>query len=153
MVAEKEQHKQLGTWKLMDLPPGRKAINSLWVFKWKQNNAGEIARHKAQLVANGSYQIPGVDFLQTYAPTIQLETFHFIIALAVCYKLQLHGMDVIAAYLNGKLDEEVYMKQPPRFDNGTGQVCKLVLFIYGLKQAGRNWNIKFDTAFKSLGFI
>jgi len=62
-------------------------------------------------------------------------------------------MDVVTAYLNGKLDEEVYMKQPPRFDDGTGQVCKLVLSIYGLKQAGRNWNIELDTAFKSLGFI
>jgi len=62
-------------------------------------------------------------------------------------------MDVIAAYLNGKLDEEVYIKQPPRFDNGIGQVCKLVLSIYGLKQAGRNWNIELNTAFKSFGFI
>ena len=62
-------------------------------------------------------------------------------------------MDVVAAYLNGKLDEEVYIKQPPGFDNGTGRVCKLILSIYGLKQAGRNWNIELDTAFKSLGFI
>jgi len=62
-------------------------------------------------------------------------------------------MDVVAAYLNGKLDEEVYIKQPPRFDNSTGQVCKLILFIYGLKQASRNWNIELNTAFKSLRFI
>ena len=62
-------------------------------------------------------------------------------------------MDVIAAYLNGKLDEEVYMKQPPGFDDSIGRVCKLILSIYGLKQAGRNWNIELDTAFKSLGFI
>jgi len=153
MAAEKEQHKLLGTWKLVDLPPGCKAINSLWVFKRKRNNAGEIARHKARLVVDSLHQIPGVDFLQTYAPTIQLETFHFIIALAARYKLQVHGMDVIAAYLNGKLDEEVYMKQPPGFDNGTDRVCKLILSIYGLKQTGRNWNIELNTAFKSLGFI
>jgi len=62
-------------------------------------------------------------------------------------------MDVVATYLNGKLDEEVYMKQPPRFDDGTGQVYKLILSIYGLKQAGKNWNIELDTAFKSFGFI
>jgi len=86
-------------------------------------------------------------------PTIQLETFCFIIALAVCYKLQVHGMDVIAAYLNSKLDEEVYIKQPPWFDDGIGRVYKLILFIYGLKQAGKNWNIELDTAFKSLEFI
>jgi len=153
MAAEKEQHELLGTWKLVDLPPGRKAINSLWVFKQKRNNAGEIARHKARLVADGLHQIPGVDFLQTYTPTIRLETFHFIIALAAHYKLQVHGMDVVAAYLNGKLDEEVYMKQPPGFNDGTGRVCKLILFIYSLKQAGRNWNIELDTVFKSLGFI
>jgi len=153
MAAEKEQHKLLGTWKLVDLPPGHKAINSLWVFKQKQNNAGEIARHKARLVADSLHQIPGVDFLQTCAPTIQLETFHFIIALTACYKLQVYGMDVIATYFNGKLDEEVYMKQPPGFDDGTGQVCKLILSIYSLKQAGRNWNIELDIAFKSLGFI
>jgi len=153
IVVEKEQHEQLDTWKLVDLPPGYKVVNSLWVFKQKQNNAGEIARHKAQLVADGSHQIPGIDFLQTYAPTIQLKTFRFIIALTTCYKLQVYGMDVVTAYLNGKLDEEVYMKQPPGFDNGIGRVCKLVLSIYGLKQAGRNWNIELDIAFKSLGFI
>jgi len=62
-------------------------------------------------------------------------------------------MDIVATYLNGKLDEEVYIKQPPRFDDSTGQVCKLVLSIYGLKQASRNWNIELNTAFKSLGFI
>jgi len=110
MAAEKEQHELLGTWKLVDLPSGRKAINSLWVFKQKQNNAGEIARHKARVVVDGLHQIPSVDFLQTYAPTIRLETFCFIIALAARYKLQVHGMDVVAAYLNGKLDEKVYMK-------------------------------------------
>jgi len=92
-------------------------------------------------------------FSPTYVPTIRLETFHFIIALAACYKLQVHSMDFIAAYLNGKLDEEVYMKQPLRFDNSIGWVCKLVLSIYSLKQAGRNWNIELNTAFKSLGFI
>jgi len=62
-------------------------------------------------------------------------------------------MDVVAAYLNGKLDEEVYIKQPPGFNDGTGRVCKLILSIYGLKQAGRNWNIELNTTFKSLGFI
>jgi len=66
------------------------------------------------------HQISGIDFLQTHIPTIRLETFCFITALAACYKLQVHGMDVVAAYLNGKLNEEVYMKQPPGFNNGTG---------------------------------
>jgi len=62
-------------------------------------------------------------------------------------------MDVIAAYLNGKLDKEVYIKQPPRFNNVTAQVCKLVLSIYGLKQASRNWNIELDTAFDSYSWL
>jgi len=63
IVVEKKQHEQLGTWKLVDLLPSHKTINSLWVFKWKRNNTSEIARHKARLVADGLYQIPDVDFL------------------------------------------------------------------------------------------
>jgi len=94
----------------MDLPPSCKAINYLWVFKQKQNNASKIAQHKAWLVVGDLHQIPSVDFFQTYALTIWLKTFYFIIALVAHYKLQVHGMDIVAAYLNGKLDEEVYMK-------------------------------------------
>ncbi|KAF7371927.1 polyprotein [Mycena venus] len=152
MVSEKNQLERLGTWDLVELPAGRKAIASKWVWRRKRDATGKVAKHKARLVADGSRQIPGIDFHETYSPTIRLETFRFLLALAARYQLKVHGIDVVAAYLNGKLEETVYMKQPPDFDDGTGCVCKLKLSIYGLRQSGRNWNQKLDTAFKSLGF-
>ncbi len=107
---------------------------------------------KAHLVAKGFLQVQGINYNQTFAPTICLETFHFLLALALCYKLLVHGMDVVAAYLNGELEEEVYMEQPSGFDDGTGRVCKLKLSLYGLKQSGCVWNQKLMAAFKKLGF-
>ena len=152
MRSEYDQHATLGTWSLTDLPPGRKAIDCRWVWHRKRDAQGRIVKHKARLVAKGFSQIPGIDFSDTFAPTIRLETFRFLLALAERHKLKVHGMDFVAAYLNGKLTEDIYMRQPPGYDDGSGRMCKLRLSIYGLRQSANVWNRTLDAAFKDLGF-
>jgi hypothetical protein len=152
MDAEMSQLMKLGTWELIDLPAGRKAIPCRWVYRLKRDAAGKVVKYKGRLVVKGFSQIPGIDFNETFAPTIRLETFRFLIALAARYKLKSHGMDVVAAYLNSPLEETVYMQQPEGYDDGTGRVCRLKLSLYGLRQSGHNWNRTLDSAFKELGF-
>lgn len=152
MQKELDQHERMRTWTLMELSTGRKPVACKWVYRLKRNETGQIVKYKARLVAKGYSQIPGIDFMETYAPTIRLETFRFLIALAARHNLKIHGMDVVAAYLNGKLNEDVYMDQPPGFNDGTGRVGHLRLSLYGLRQSGHNWNKTLDAAFKKLGF-
>ncbi|KAE8221726.1 hypothetical protein CF326_g8509 [Tilletia indica] len=142
MGEEVSSLKEMGTWTLVDLPKGREMVGSRWVFKLKLDREGCAARYKARLVAQGFTQREGIDFSETFAPVARLGTIRITISLALAFGLNLHSIDIKTAYLNGKLSEEVYMQQPPEYDDGTGRVCLLRRAIYGLKQAGRAW---FDT--------
>jgi hypothetical protein len=138
-----------GTWELVDLPPGRKAVKSKWVFKLKADG-----RFRARLVAKGFTQIPGIDFDETFSPVARFESLRLLLALAALEDWEIHQMDVKSAFLNGVLDEEIYMEQPQGFIV-TGQetkVCRLKKAIYGLKQASRAWNLQFHGVLISLGF-
>jgi len=104
-----------GTFELVQLPPGRKAIGSRWVFKVKRNADGSIERYKARVVAQGFAQRPGFDFTETFAPTPKWAALRAILALAAIEDLELESVDISAAYLNGELQEEVYMWQPEGF--------------------------------------
>lgn len=128
------------------LPEGRKAIDSKWVFKIKRNQDGSIAKYKARLVAKGFSQIPGIDYEYTQAPSLRLESLRVVLALAAFLNLELHGIDVKGAYLNRHLDKEIYMKQPPSFQDGTNNVLKLIKSLYGLKQSGRAWRTELHKA-------
>lgn len=141
-----------GTWELVDLPPGRKAIGNRWVFTKKFDVSGALDRFKGRLVAQGFSQIYGVDFHHTYAPTLRLDSQRAVLALSAIQDRVLRQLDVKGAYLNGSLKEEIYMKQPEGFDDGTGRVCRLLKTLYGLKQAGREWNAKFNAEMIRLGF-
>ncbi|CAI5744418.1 unnamed protein product [Peronospora destructor] len=103
------------TWELVPLPHGRKAIRSNWVFKVKENQVGAIERFKARLVAMGFLQKYDVDFEETFAPVAKFTSTRIILSIAVQYKLVLHLMDVKTAFLNGLLEEEIYIKQPEGF--------------------------------------
>ena len=142
------------TWELVDLPVGKKAIGCRWVFKRKLNKDGEIERYKARLVAKGYAQTYGVDYEETFAPVAKFKSIRTIVAIACELDLELHQMDVKTAFLNGDLEEEVYMKQPDGFvvSGSENKVCKLKKSLYGLKQAPRAWNNKIDGFLKSLGF-
>ena len=142
------------TWKLVDLPPGSKPIGCKWIFKRKLRADGTIDKFKARLVAKGFTQKEGVDYFDTYAPVARIATIRVLIAMASIYKLVIHQMDVKTAFLNGELDEEVYMKQPEGFivKGQEQKVCKLVKSLYGLKQAPKQWHQKFDQVVLSNGF-
>ncbi|KAJ3473640.1 hypothetical protein NLI96_g12898 [Meripilus lineatus] len=147
MKAEMSQLHQLHTYSLEDLPSDRKAVGCRWVFAVKRDADGKIIKYKARLVAQGFSQIPGQDFSATFAPVMRLESFRALLAIAAVLDWEIHQMDVVGAYLNSDLDESIFMKQPPGFSDGTSRVCHLFKAIYGLKQAGRAWNIKFNRIF------
>ena len=98
------------TWELVNLPPGHKAIKSKWVFKLKADG-----RFHARLVAKGFMQIPGIDYDETFSPVACFESLQLLLALAALENWEIHQMDVKLAFLNGVLNEEIYMEQPQGF--------------------------------------
>jgi hypothetical protein len=126
-----------GTWEVVDQPYGCKPIGCKWVFKKKLRPDGTIERYKARLVAKGYTQKENDDFFDTYSPIVRMTIIRVLILLAASYGLTIHQMDVKTAFLNGELEEEIYMDQPDGFiANGQeGKVCKLLKSLYGLKQA------------------
>jgi hypothetical protein len=136
------------TWELVDLLPGRKVVKSKWVFKLKADG-----RYHTRLVAKGFMQIPGVDFDETFSPVAHFESLRMLLALATLEDWHIHQMDVKSAFLNGMLDEEIFMEQPQGFitTGSETQVCRLCKAIYGLKQASRQWNLQFHGVLTGLG--
>ncbi|KAL7284387.1 hypothetical protein ACG7TL_001677 [Trametes sanguinea] len=153
MDREIAQLQRLGTYTLTACPPDRKPIGCKWVFRIKRDAAGHIIKYKARLIAQGFSQIPGVDYIETFAPVVRLETLRILLAIATLLDLDVHVVDIVGAYLNGRLREEIYMRQPPLYENGHADVCRLHRTLYGLKQSGREWNLELDTAFKKLRFM
>ena len=140
-------------WTLVDLPDDRQAIENKWIFKKKTDAGGNITFYKARLVAKGFRQVQGVDYDETFSPVAMLKSVRIMLAIAAFYEIW--QMDVKTAFLNGFLKEELYMMQPEGFVNpkGANKVCKLQRSIYGLVQASRSWNIRFDELIKAYSFI
>ena len=134
------------TWELVDLPPGCKALGSKWVFKKKLKPDGTIDKYKARLVIKGYKQQKGLDYFDTYSPVTRITSIRMMFAIAAMRNLTVHQMDVKTAFLNGDIDEEIYMEQPEGFavPGQERKVCKLVKSLYGLKQAPMKWHEKFD---------
>jgi Reverse transcriptase (RNA-dependent DNA polymerase)/gag-polypeptide of LTR copia-type/GAG-pre-integrase domain/Integrase core domain len=142
-----------GTWDIVPLPPDRKAIGSKWVFKVKRNADGSVERYKARVVAKGFSQRPGVDYTEVFSPTFRMASIRTIIALAARHDYHLHSIDISSAFLNGDLEEDIYMIQPPGFVQfGPEYVCKLKKSLYGLKQSARQWNKKLHSTLTTLGY-
>lgn len=140
------------TWQLVDLPTDRRAINSKWVFKIKTDTNGKILRYKARLVAKGCSQRAGIDYEETFSPVVRYSSIRLMMALAARYDLDIEQMDAITAFLQGDVNETIYMNQPEGFDDGSGRVCQLKKAIYGLKQASRQWNIKLNDVMIKSGY-
>ena len=142
------------TWELVDLPKGNKAIGCKWIFKKKLRTDGSVDRYKARLVIKGFTQRHGIDFFDTYSPVTKIATIRALFALASSYKLLVHQMDVKTAFLNGDLNEEIYMEQPTGCEvpGQENKVCKLKKSLYGLKQAPKQWYEKFHKTILSFGF-
>ena len=116
-----------GTWEVVDRPLGCKPVGCKWVFKKKLRPDGTIEKYKARLVAKGYTQKEGKVFFDTYAPVARLTTIRALLTLAASCGLIIHQMDVKTAFLNGELDEEIYMDQPDGFvvKGQKSKVCKL----------------------------
>lgn len=142
------------TWMLCDLPTGKKAIGLKWIFKIKHDSNGEIQKHKARLVVKGYSQRAGIDFKETFAPVARFETVRIFLALAAQRHWTVHQFDVKSAFLNGELNEEVYVEQPAGFTikGFEDKVYQLRKALYGLKQAPRAWYSRIDKYFITLGF-
>src|SRR6266853_5580894 len=153
MQEELDSLERNGTYEqVSELPAGRKAIGCKWVFKLKLNPDNSIARYKAWLVAKGYSQVPGQDFMETTSPVARLASYHALLSLAAKLNLEAHHLDIKTAFLNGTLDEEIYMKAPNGLNTGNGNVWKLRKSLYGLKQVSHVWNKLLDSTLKKLGF-
>ena len=128
-------------WDLVDLPSGRKAIGNKWVLKIKHKVDESIERYKARLVAKGYTQKEGVDYEEIFSPIMRFASVRLILAIIANLNLELYQMDVKTAFLNGELDEEIYIDQSIGFvtKGQEHKVCKLKRSIYGLKQSSRHW--------------
>ncbi|KAK1681285.1 hypothetical protein QYE76_042133, partial [Lolium multiflorum] len=142
-------------WTLVELPDSRKAVENKWIFKRKTDADGNITVYKARLVAKGFRQIQGVDYDETFSPVAKLKSVRILLAIAAFFDYEIWQMDVKTAFLNGDIEEELYMVQPKGFvdPKNADKVCKLQRSIYGLKQASRSWNRRFDKVIKDFGFI
>lgn len=141
-------------WDLVPLPPGKKPLSSKWVLKVKPDPGPTLTRLKARLVAKGYEQREGIDYHETFAPVVKWSTIRAIIALAASLNWTISHMDVVTAFLNGLLDETIFMLQPPGFSLPGLEhlVCLLKRTLYGLKQSPRAWYQAIDSFLLSSGW-
>lgn len=165
------------TWTLVDRPEGCEVIGSRFVLRNKFNRNGTLERRKARIVARGFSQRPGVDFNQTFAPVARVSSIRIMTALAAQYHMKIHHLDVTTAYLNGVLEEQIFMEIPKfselvleeivaterkgkilqdasnmlRELKKGDKVCLLKRALYGLRQAGLRWHVKLSQALKDYG--
>ncbi|KAK5825993.1 hypothetical protein PVK06_020890 [Gossypium arboreum] len=142
-----------GTWETMELPVGKKIVGCKWVFTTKFKPDGSLDRYKARLVAEGYTQTYGIDYLETFAPVAKLNSVRVLLSIAVNLDWSLQQLDMKNAFLNGKLEEEVYMDPPPGFEEKfRTRVCKLKKSLYGLKQSPQAWFERFTQVVKKQGY-
>ena len=143
MQDELLQFKLNDVWELVKRPDPCKhnIIGTKWIFRNKQDEDGQVVRNKARLVAQGYTQVEGIDFDETFTLVARLEAIRILLAYANHHNIILYQMDVKSAFLNGKLEEEVYVAEPPGFEDpkNSDKVFRLKKALYGLKQAPRAW--------------
>ncbi|GJT60702.1 putative ribonuclease H-like domain-containing protein [Tanacetum coccineum] len=141
MQEELLQFKLQEVWTLVDLPYGKRAIGTKWVFRNKKDERGIVIRNKARLVAQGYTQEEGIDYDEVFAPVARIEAIRLFLAYASFKDFVVYQMDVKSAFLYGKIEEEVYVCQPPGFEDPDfpDRVYKVEKALYGLHQAPRAW--------------
>jgi hypothetical protein len=141
-------------WEIVPRPKSKDVVSSKWIFKIKHVVDGIIEKYKARFVTRGFSQKEGIDHEETFSPVARYTSIRTIIALAAKMKWNLHQMDVKKDFLNGVIEEEVYIEQPQVFEveDRKTHVCKLKKALYGLKQAPRAWYGRIDSFLMSLGF-
>jgi hypothetical protein len=142
-------------WTIVDPPRDVNVIETKWVFKNKQGEDGEVVSNKARLVAQGYSQVEGLDFGESFALIAHLEAFRILLAFVASKGFKLYQMDVKNAFLNGVIQEEVYVMQPLDFESPKypDRVYKLSKALYGIKQASRAWYAKLKMFLLEYGYV
>jgi hypothetical protein len=155
MHEELNNFKRNQVWELVERPKGHDVIGTKWVFHNKQYQDGIVVRNKARLMAQGYTQVEGLDFGETYASVARLEAIRILFAYACVHNIKLYQMDMKSVFLNGYINELVYVEQPPGFEDKkkSNHVYKLRKALYGLKQAPRAWYERLRDFLLSKGFI
>ena len=155
MVEEMESLQKNHTWKLVQLPEGKKAIGCKWVYKRKQAvSEKEEEKFKARLVAKEFSQQKGIGYDEIFSHVVRHTSIRAVLALVASWDLHLEQMDVKTAFLHGDLEEQIYMKQPEGFTQPGHEhlVCRLKKSLYGLKQSPRQWYKRFDSYMIQIGY-
>jgi len=144
-----------GTWDLVPRPRDTNIVRSMWLFRHKFGPDGKLSRYKARLVANGKSQEIGIDCDETFSPVVKPATIRLVLELSLSRKWPIHQLNVKYAFLNGTLEEPVYMHQPSGFRDPTkpDHACLLKRSLYGLKQSPRAWNQRFTQYACRIGFV
>ncbi|WVZ84461.1 hypothetical protein U9M48_031491 [Paspalum notatum var. saurae] len=155
MHEELENFERNHVWDLVEPPPNYRPIGTKWVFKNKQGEDGMVVRNKARLVAQGFCQKEGIDYEETFAPVARLEAIRILLAFTASKGFKLQQMDVKSSFLNGFIEEEVYVRQPLGFESARfpDRVYKLRKALYGLKQAPRAWYSRLKSFLLKSGFV
>jgi Reverse transcriptase (RNA-dependent DNA polymerase) len=141
-----------GTWKEEIPPKGTNLVSTKWVFTVKIKNDGTLDRFKARLVARGFSQLYGVDYFETFAPTVRMDTLRIFLAIAAMKDLELIHMDVKNAFTESPLKEKIYLKPPKGVQVTSGYALRVLRSLYGLKQAARDWNLLCRDQLRTMGF-
>lgn len=152
MDDEIDSHRKNDTWELVEPKPGMNPLSTKWVYCIKAKVNGKIDRYKARLVVKGYEQTQGIDYTETFSPVVRYDTMRLLLWLAVEDNLEMSQFDCKTAFLNGKLEETIFLVQPEGYDDGSGRICKLNRSLYGLKQAPRCWNLRLSQFLSTIGF-
>nr|CCA21616.1 putative polyprotein [Albugo laibachii Nc14] len=152
IASELKSLNEMKTWILVDRPYGQKLIGCKWVFAIKRDGHGSIQRYKARLVAQGLRQTAGVDYNGTYSPVASISSIRVFLSLCDQLGYEVRQYDVDTAFINGYLNENVYMWPPPGIQVRPGQVCKLQRSLYGSEQASAVWYKTISKVFRKLNF-
>ena len=137
MIEEYDSIVRNSAWEIVPRQVGKSVVGSRWIYKVKQAADRSVEKYKARFVARGFSQIEGIDYEETFAPVARYSSIRTILALSAQMGWHIHQMDVKTAFLNGIIEEEVYIEQPEGFEifNNELHVCRLKRALYGLKQA------------------
>jgi hypothetical protein len=154
MLDEYKSIMKNSVWDIVPRPKGKSIVSSKWLYKIKHAADESVEKYKARFVARGFSQKEGIDYDEIFAPIARYTPIHTVISLASILGWKLHQMDVKTAFLNGEVEQEVYVEQPDGFvvRSKESHVCKLKKALYGLKQAPRVWYDRIDGFLQSLGF-
>ncbi|GLU05736.1 hypothetical protein SLE2022_228170 [Rubroshorea leprosula] len=142
------------TFDLVKLPKDRKALKNRWVYRVKHDDGTLVLQYKARLVVKGFSQRKGVGFSEIFSPIVRMSSIRVVLGLAARLDLEVEQMDVKTTFLHGDLDEEIYMEQPESFKVKGKEdfVCRLKKSLYDLKQAPREWYMKFESIMRQYGY-